>query len=427
MVIDMNVSRIKNIEQVRSFLSGTLDVQFVIPDGAARERDRARYGLIADVVRRFAYRRLGRSHKSLILRYLQRLTGYSAVQVRRLVSQVATDPGRPLVKRYQAPAKPFARRFEPADVLLLAEVDKAHGCLSGPATTHLLRRAFETFGDTRFAHLATLSVSHLYNLRQRPLYQRQRVVFAKTRPVVSTIGIRRKPDPQGRPGTIRIDSVHQGDLDGVKGVYYINAIDCVTQWEVVACTEKISEAYLLPVLEAMIEAFPFRIVGFHSDNGSEYINHTVAELLNKLNIEQSKSRPGHSNDNGLAESKNASVVRKTFGYSHIPQRFAPIINAFCQQHLNPYVNFHRPCLFAVETIDEKGKCQKSYPHHLVMTPLEKLATVLGVTSKRIRILRKGITLFDLQTQAKQTTDYDAAIAMNRARVTLFASFNSRAA
>ncbi len=302
MVIDMNVSRIKNIEQVRCFLSGTLDVQFVITDGAAKERDHARYDVIAEVVRRFAYRHLRRGDKSLILRYLQRLTGYSAIQVKRLIRQVATDPGRPLVKRYQAPAKPFARRFQPADIALLAEVDKAHGCLSGPATTHLLRRAFETFGDTRFARLATLEVSHLYNLRQRPLYQRQRVEFAKTRPVVSTIGIRRKPDPQGRPGTIRIDSVHQGDLDGVKGVYYINAIDCVTQWEVVACTEKISEAYLLPVLQAMIEAFPFRIVGFHSDNGSSCLNHTVAELLNKLKIEQSKSRPRQCNDNGLAES-----------------------------------------------------------------------------------------------------------------------------
>ena len=106
MVIDMNVSRIKNIEQVRSFLSGTFDVQFVIADGAARERDKTRYDVIAEVVRRFGYRCLGRADKSLILRYLQRLTGYSAVQVRRLVRLVAADPGRPLVKRYQAPANP---------------------------------------------------------------------------------------------------------------------------------------------------------------------------------------------------------------------------------------------------------------------------------------------------------------------------------
>ncbi len=310
MVINMNESKIKTIEQVRQFLAGTSDVNFTPLESGTPERDAARYQLIADVVRRFDYRRLPRRDKSAILRYLQRLTAYSAVQVKRLVRQVADDPGRALVKRYHAPTTPFARRFCQADVLLLAEVDKAHGCLSGPATTHLLRRAHTLYGDARFKALSTLSVSHLYNLRKDPLYLRQRVSHAKTNPVVSTIGLRRKPDPQGRPGTIRIDSVHQGDLDGVKGVYYINAVDCVTQWEVVACTEKISENYLMPVFAAMLAAFPFRIVGFHSDNGSEYINHTVADMLNKLKIEQSKSRPGHSNDNGLAESKNAAVVRR---------------------------------------------------------------------------------------------------------------------
>jgi transposase InsO family protein len=427
MVIDMNVSKLRSIEQIRHFLAGTLDVQFLPQSADPRARDLARYGLISEVIRRFNYPLLRRPDKSLILRFLQRISGYSAVQVKRLVGQVVADPGRALVKRYKAPTAAFSSRFTPTDVLLLAKVDRAHGCLSGPATAHLLERAFSVFGDARYASLATISVSHLYNLRHDDLYLRQRVAFTKTKPVVSTIGIRRKPDPKGRPGYIRIDSVHQGDLDGVKGVYYINAVDCVTQWEVVACTEKISEAYLLSVFETMLAAFPFRISGFHSDNGSEYINHTVAALLEKLNIEQSKSRPRHSNDNGLAESKNAAVVRKTFGYSHIPQRFAPTINAFCNAHLNPYVNFHRPCLFAVETINKKGKCTKTYPHNLVATPLEKLAIVLETTSKQIRILRTGITLADLQHQALATSDFEAAVAMNRARDKLFQSFNRRAA
>jgi len=77
----------------------------------------------------------------------------------------------------------------------------------------------------------------------------------------------------------------------------------------------ISEAFLLPVLELMMAQFPFVVEGFHSDNGSEYINHKVAKMLEKLRIEQSKSRSRHSNDNALAESKNASVVRKHMGYS----------------------------------------------------------------------------------------------------------------
>jgi transposase InsO family protein len=84
---------------------------------------------------------------------------------------------------------------------------------------------------------------------------------------------------------------------------------------VVGATAQISEAYLVPILEAMLAQFPFQIRGFHSDNGSEFINHTVEKLLNKLLIEQTKSRPRHSNDNGLVECKNGAVVRKHMGYT----------------------------------------------------------------------------------------------------------------
>jgi transposase InsO family protein len=120
---------------------------------------------------------------------------------------------------------------------------------------------------------------------------------------VVSIGERRRPDPQGRPGYLRVDTVHQGDQNSAKGVYHINAVDEVTQWQIVAACERISELWLEPVLQALLRQFPFRIRGFHSDNGSEFVNHTVARLLNKLLIEQTKSRPRHSNDNGLVETK----------------------------------------------------------------------------------------------------------------------------
>ena len=108
----------------------------------------------------------------------------------------------------------------------------------------------------------------------------------------------------------------QGDQDGVKGVYHINAVDCVTQWELVATCEKISEAYLLPVIETLLAGFPFRILGFHADNGSEYINHKVARLLDKLSAEFTKSRPRHSNDNGLAETRHVFL-----GGNDLPARY----------------------------------------------------------------------------------------------------------
>jgi hypothetical protein len=215
--------------------------------------------------------------------------------------------------------------------------------------------------------------------------------------------------------------VHQGDQDGVKGVYHINAVDCLTQWELVATCEKISEAYLLPVIEALLAGFPFKILGFHADNGSEYINHQVAKMLDKLRVEFTKSRPRHSNDNGLAETKNGAVIRKHLGYAHIPQCFAAAVNAFCAEHLNPYLNFHRPCLFAEEITDPKGKIRKRYPQRLVMTPFEKLTTVAKVP----RFWRCGITLAALRHQAAGMSDNEAAARLNEARTQLFLSIHKR--
>ena len=130
-------------------------------------------------------------------------------------------------------------------------------------------------------------------------------------------------------GFVRVDSVHQGDLDGHKGLYEVNLLDEVTQYEFVAAVEAISERFVVPALEALIESFPFEVKGFHADNGSEYVNHRVARLPRKLQVEEfTKSRPRRSNDNALVESKNASVVLRHLGHAHIARRHAALVNAF---------------------------------------------------------------------------------------------------
>ncbi|MBI5413769.1 transposase family protein, partial [Candidatus Peregrinibacteria bacterium] len=179
---------------------------------------------------------------------------------------------------------------------------------------------------------------------------------------------------EGRPGFLRVDSVHQGDLDKEKGVYYINMVDEVTQSEFVFCVPQICERFLENVLEELIIICPFKIINFHSDNGSEYINKVVADILGRLHIKQTKSRPRKHNDNALVETKNGSVIRKTFGYFHIPAiaKNAMLINQFCQQWLNPYLNYHRPCGFATTKIDKKGKEKKIYKHDEYATPYGKM-------------------------------------------------------
>ena len=413
MVIDMNDEQLHTLAQIQAFLDGTVAVGFAV---ALEER----YGFIARTVRRFGYARLKRAQKAVVLRFLERVSGYSRQQLTRLVKR-GCEAG-PLIKGYRGSRTSFARTYTSADVLLLAHTDNLHGTLSGLATKKLMERAFERFGDARYERLAGISVAHLYNLRQREGYERQRQVWTKTRPVSIAIGERRAPAPNNQPGYLRVDSVHQGDQDGVKGVYHINTVDCVTQYEGVATCERISEAFLIPVLEALLQSFPFAILGFHSDNGSEFINHQVAKLLNKLLIEEhTKSRSRHSNDNAQAESKNGAIVRKHLGYSHIPQRFASLVNAFCRDHLNPYVNFHRPCLFAETITDAKGRQRKRYPYKLMMTPYEKLKSL----HQPQQFLKPGITFLQLDAQATAMSDNEAALRLNNARAILFRTILNR--
>ncbi len=257
-------------------------------------------------------------------------------------------------------------------------------------------------------------------------YRARRLVYAKTQPTKpSAIGVRKAPSPEGRPGFIRIDNVHQGDLDGAKGLYHINAVDCATQWQITASVQTISERHLLPLIEQMIEQFPFTILGFHADNGSEYVNRHVAKMLNKLRIEFTRSRPRHSNYNGLAETKKGAVVRKLFGYGHIPQRHAATFNRFCIEFLNPFLNYHRPCLFATELLDPKkpGRIKLTYFPKDVMTPLDKLTGLPNAAA----FLRPGLTLQLLMQRAHAITDLQAAEQPYKARSKLFGSCLRRSA
>src|SRR3989338_7087515 len=216
----------------------------------------------------------------------------------------------------------FPRKYDASEVALLADSASLLNHPNGKAVKQMMRDMCHVYGDNRFEKLQHISVSHFYNLRKTNIFQSRMLNCQKTHPVKVNIGVRKKPTPYGKPGFLRVDSVHQGDLDKEKGVYHINLVDEVTQWEIVGCVEGISEEFLRPLLYDLLSAFPFRIRGFHSDNGSEYVNEVVAKLLTKLSIEQTKSRSRRTNDNALVEGKNASRVRKHMGYVHIPKKYA---------------------------------------------------------------------------------------------------------
>ena len=380
-----------SLEAIGRFVEASEEIRF---ESQGRQQV---YGWVERVLVRQEYAQQGKSARGLVRRYIEKMTGMSRSQVTRLIARyAATGRVRPTVYRRRR----FPDRYTRADVELLASVDEAHETLSGPATRRILEREVQLYGKQEYVRLAGISVAHLYNLRKSQRYRE-----------------RRKPQPQGQPGYLRLDTVHQGDQPGggagAKGVYHINAVDEVTQWEVAGSTPRISEAYLEPVLKAMLRQFPFRIKGFHTDNGSEFINATVARLLDKLLIEQTKSRPRQSGDNGLVETKNGAVIRKHIGYGYIDAGHADTINNFYREYLNPYLNYHRPCAQADVQIDDKGRKRVRYKRY--QTPLETLLAL----DKPTQFLRQGLSINALKRIAGALSDTEAARRMQQAKSTLF--------
>ncbi len=407
MTIQMQNPEEMTLEQMKALLESSRAVRFSI------EGREAVYGLLARVLKNQHYAEQSREQRGIVRRFLVKVSGWSRAQITRLIRQWmqtrTIQAKRPARRR-------FPTRYTAEDAVLLAEVDAAHEELSGPAVRRILRREHEVFGRQQYQRLAGISVSHLYNLRRSRAYRKVRVCVEHTRASQVNIGERRKPRPLGRPGYLRVDTVHQGHQDGRPGLYHINAVDTVTQYQVVGCVETISERHLLPVLEAMLHQIPFVIRGFHCDNGSEFINHQVAGLLEKLRVEFTKSRAYRTTDNALVEGKNGAIIRKHIGHGPIAAHHAEAFQKFFTAYLNPYLNFHRPCGFATIQIGARGRRKRVYPADDYRTPFEKLVSL----PKWESYLKPGLDAQQLQRISQQLSDTEAARKMRKAKTALLA-------
>lgn len=411
LIISMKDGEKLSLERIRAFLEASEEVHF---EGKGRQEV---YDWITLLLRRQDYRRQGKAVRGLLRSYVAKMTGRSRAQVTRLIGRYLAHSE---VKESSQRRHRFESRFTTADLELLARVDEAHETMSGPATRKILEREWKLYEHGEYERLATISVAHIYNLRKRRRYRECRLNYTKTRAVQVAIGERRKPQPGGHPGYLRVDTVHQGDRDGIKGVYHINAVDEVTQWQVVGSVSAITQAHLEPALRAILGQFPFLIRGFHSDNGSEFINDSVSGLLKRLLIEQTKSRPRKSNDNGLVESKNGAVIRKHMGYCYIAAAHAEDVDRFYQRHFNPYLNFHRPCGQPERSVDEHGK--EKYVYRRYATPWETLRELEVAAPDGQGFLRGEFGIQRLDQIAKRLSDTESAQQMQAAKRKLFLGF-----
>lgn len=406
MTITMNDTQLTTISEIKEFLVGSLVFNFQAPT------TQKTYDWIQETLIRFHYYKLGRRDKSLLKLYLQKVTGYSRSQVTRLIGGYLVS-GRVIRRPYVRHVFPL--KYPREEVRLLAQTDVLHDTPNGKAIKKILEREANIFDRPEFQNLSHISVSSIYNFRKRPVYKKVNLYYQKTKPVRSPIGERRKPRPDGRPGYLRVDSVHQGDLEKEKGVYHINVVDEVTQFEFMGAVEYLSESYLLPMLQKLVELFPFRVIEIHSDNGSEYINKLVAELLEKLRIDLTKSRSRKSNDNALVESKNGAVIRKWIGYSFLPRGYAKRLNRFYFGCFHEYVNYHRPCAFPTVIVDKRGKEKKIYKQEDYQTPLEKLLSLSDLN----QYLKSSVTIDLLKESAARYSDNEMAAVVQKERSRLF--------
>lgn len=397
---------IGSISQIDKFLKDNKEMELEIV--SVKEK----YEFLRTVLVKIKYRSLSKKEKHLVLKYLKFFTKYSKGHLKKLIKKwkrglLFYNPTRNRNK--------FSFKYEPVDIALLIKTDLAHNHLSGPATKKILKREFEVFGKVEYENISKISISHIYNLRNNNLQygSSQAKFFKRTQATQVNIGIRRKPKPNGKPGYLRVDTVHQGDLNGEKGVYHINLVDEITQFEMIATISQICELHLKPVVEEILKLFPFAIYEFHADNGSEYINYAVARMLNKLHIELSKSRSRHSNDNALVESKNGSIIRKFYGRNFIDRKHAGLMNDFNREYFNIYLNYHRPCGFAEDIVDSRGKIKKKYNEWTI--PYEKLKSLENAS----QYLKPEFSFDELDKIAYAKSDNDFAEEMIKEKDKLF--------
>lgn len=390
---------------MQKFLEGNKSIKCTL------ESREDKYTCIRDALIHTKYTTLTRSEKSIVKAFCAKVTGYEAKQLKRLIAEWKKN-GLRYTKRKAVGASVCT--YTPKDIALLIKTDILHKTQNGLTTKSILVRECSMFGKTMYQNIANISVSHLYNIRNnnRQYLTSEAIRYSKTNPVSINIGERRKPIPYGKPGFIRVDSVHQGDLDKEKGVYHINLVDEVIQWELIGCVPQITDEYMEPLLEKLLEAFPFIIINFHSDNGGEYINHTVASILERLLIKQTKSRSRKSTDNALVEGKNGSVIRKHMGRNFISKDSASFIDAFYTDYFNVYLNYHRVCLFATDYIDKRGKVRKKYDQTFV--PYERLKSLENAE----QYLKEGVTFAKLDAIAYAQSDNDFAETMQKAKLKL---------
>ena len=272
---------------------------------------------------RAAYRKASKPDRGRILDEVTATTGMGRSTARRMLTGPAlADPAEQIDRRRLRP-----KGFSDDSRVLLEHVWALMGCPCGkymvvmlPLWLPLLQAAGDL--DRPFAAAATLAELQAmspatidrYLAPARERMQLRGIAATSPPPAVlrNSISLSKAGDePPTEPGVIEADTVaHCGPTLVGEFARTLTMTDMVTGWTENASIRNNASKWIVGAVDDLQGMFPFPLRVFDSDNGSEFINHDVADWLQARDIAQTRSRPYRKNDQATVESKNNHVVRR---------------------------------------------------------------------------------------------------------------------
>ncbi len=146
-----------------------------------------------------------------------------------------------------------------------------------------------------------------------------------------------------RPGFCEVDLVaHCGS--STEGFYLCTlcAVDIATTWVELEAVWGKTQKRVGGAIHHVWERLPVPLVGLDSDNGSEFINHSLYDWCRRYGVTFTRSRAWKKNDSAHVEQKNGAVVRQLIGYDRFASKAAywQLMRVYRLARL--HVNFFQP-------------------------------------------------------------------------------------
>jgi hypothetical protein len=195
------------------------------------------------------------------------------------------------------------------------------------------------------------------------------------------------------PGYVEADLVaHCGESVAGSFSYTLVLTDIASAWtECIALLVR-EGTLIVDAVERMRTAMPFALRGIDTDNGSEFVNEALLTYCTQHNIEFTRSRPYHKNDQAWVEQKNGSVVRRLAGYGRLEGLRAAEALARLYSSSRLFVNFFQPSFKLAEKKRVGARVSKRY--HAPETPCARLLASPGVTDATKERLRAVLLTLD---------------------------------